>query len=369
MSRKTVGACGPDCDPQRENASLVGQAVVESFATSPPLIAAGARLLIACSGGADSVALLAATAQVMRDRPDLELRVAAGHVDHGLRGSSADEAAQVRAVAERLGVPAFVCRVSDLTDEIAVHGLEAAARTARYAALAGLAAEAGADVVLTGHTRRDQAETLLLRLARGAGPGSMAGVRERRALTPSISLVRPLLAVPRASTEALCAQLGLPVLSDPHNDDQARSRTKVRSAFAELSRLLNPRLEEALAGAAALFAAEDDLLGQLAAEGLAKAEAGQDSYRADGLAALHPALQRRALLLAASLAGGRPERAHLETLMILVRRKRQDGPSGLDLPGARVSVARGVLHFRRPLPRTTPASPGASEVAERSPSS
>ena len=121
----------------------------------------GRTVLVACSGGADSVALLAAAVRV-------GVRCGAGHVDHGLRAESARDAEHVREVARSLGVSFHLERIERL--DVRGAGLEAAAREARYAALARLAAAAGAALVATAHTRRDQAETVLLRLFRGAGP-------------------------------------------------------------------------------------------------------------------------------------------------------------------------------------------------------
>ena len=265
-------------------------------------------VLVACSGGADSVALAASAVQV-------GVRCAIGHVDHGLRPESALEAERVRALARSLGAPFFLRTVEDLRVQGA--GLEAAARQARYAALGEMASLAGTPVVATAHTRRDQAETLLLRLIRGAGPGALAGVRRRRPLLAGVELVRPLLDVPRAATEAYCVARGLHWVDDPHNADLARARARLRALWPSLLEL-NPRLEEALSGAAATFAEEDALLNALAAAG----------------AHLHPALQRRALLLEAAGQGVRPERKHLETLLRLLER----GEGSIDLPGGRAVV-------------------------------
>src|ERR1700682_3839931 len=203
------------------------------------LIPRGETLLVACSGGADSVALAAAVA-----RTD-GVRGAVGHVVRGLRRDSGLEALKVGALAQRLGLPYFHERIEGLG--IRGPGLEAAAREARYAALGRLAHGAGARFVATAHTRRGQAETLLLRLVRGAGPGAMAGIRRQRLLAPRVELVRPLLDVPRAATEELCARLGLAVIDDPHNSDPARARTRLRKLWPALLEL-NPRLEEAPAG-------------------------------------------------------------------------------------------------------------------------
>src|SRR5439155_6225095 len=234
----------------------------------------GTLVLVACSGGADSVALGASAVKV-------DLRCAIGHVDHGLRAGSAADADRVRELARRLGVEFHLKRIEQLN--VSGPGLEAAARIARYEALAELASAAGATFVATAHTRRDQAETLLLRLFRGAGPGALAGVRRRRVLAAGIELVRPLLDVSRAATEAYCRANGFGWVDDPHNVDPARARARLRALWPALLEF-NPRLEEALSGAAALFAEENELLDALAGR------AGR----------LHPVLQRRALLAAAN---------------------------------------------------------------------
>jgi tRNA(Ile)-lysidine synthetase-like protein len=186
--------------------------------------------LVACSGGADSTALAAAVAT--------GFRAAVGHVDHGLRAESGRDAEAVRELAESLGLPFWVERIEGLDPR--GQGLEAAARQARYPALARLARRAGATMVLTAHTRRDQAETVLLRLIRGAGPGALSGVRRRRPLAEGIELLRPLLDVPRAATEAYCRERGLRFLHDPHNADPARARARLRALWPALLEL-NPR--------------------------------------------------------------------------------------------------------------------------------
>jgi tRNA(Ile)-lysidine synthase len=283
-----------------------------------------AIVLVACSGGADSVALAGCAARA-------RLRCAIGHVDHGLRPESAAEADRVRDLARRLGLLFYLKRIDNL--KVSGPGLEAAAREARYEALAELARAACANVVATAHTRRDQAETLLLRLFRGAGPGALAGVRRRRGLAPGIEVIRPLLDVSRAATEAWCRENGLEWVDDPHNADPARARARLRALWPALLEF-NPRLEEALSGAAALFAEEGELLDALA----------------ERAASLHPALQRRALLAAANEQGLRPEREHLDAILRLLER----GEGATDLPGG-----RAVVKFE---PRGAP-QPSPGEVA------
>lgn len=293
----------------------------------------GDKALVACSGGADSSALAAASVQV-------GLRCVIGHIDHGLRPDSASDADRVRELARRLGVPFLTFRIQNLNTKRL--GLEAAAREGRYAALEQLARQASAPVVATAHTRRDQAETLLLRLIRGAGPAALSGIRRRRPLGPGIDLVRPLLDVPRAATEAYCAAHGIEYLADPHNLDPARARAQLRALWPALL-ALNPRLEEALCAAAATFSEEDALLSRLAASG----------------AHLHPALQRRALVAQAAEAGLRPERPHIEALLRLL----EQGGS-LDLPGGRARVTF-ERHGARPVeePGAAVAVPGPGDYA------
>ena len=314
--------------PKWRHAALHSGSVGNLADSVEPAVACGlpysTNVLIGCSGGRDSVALAASAAR-------LGVRCAIAHVDHGLRPESSSEAERVRELARRLGVPFYLKKIENLS--LNRDGLEAAARTARYSALADLAHAASTTVVATAHTRTDQAETLLLRLFRGAGPGALAGIRHRRALAPGIELVRPLLGVSRAATEAYCRAHGLEWIDDPHNADPARTRARIRALWPRLLEL-NPRLEEALAGAAELFAEEDELLNALAQRG----------------ANLHPALQRRAVLLAANDAGLRPERRHLEAILRLLER----GEGALDIPGG-----RAVVKFER----RRPPHPRPTEVA------
>jgi tRNA(Ile)-lysidine synthase len=337
--------------PRAEDArqtDMVDGAVAEACAGEQPLFSPGARILVACSGGADSVALSSALA--VRAAGSGARFVALGHVDHGLRARSADEAEGVRALAERLSLPFFLSRLTGLAGKLSEMGLEAAAREARYAALVALCGEAGTELIATAHTRSDQAETLLLRLARGAGPGALSGVRRVRSIG-QVRVVRPLLGVPRAATERYCERHALPFTRDPHNLDPRRARTRIREELPRLAALLNPRLEEALAGAAALLADEDELLSSLAAQQLDAARVA-GGFAAAALRALPPALLRRCLLAAAAEAGLRPERTHLERIGALLRK----GSGAVDLPLGRAAVESSVLRFAE-------ASKGAREAA------
>jgi tRNA(Ile)-lysidine synthase len=173
-------------------------------------------VLIACSGGPDSTALLDSLARLAPPR-DLELQVA--HVDHGLRSASASEAAVVQELAAARGLPFTALRVE------VTHGSspQDRARVARHRALGDLADRLGATAIALGHTADDQAETVLMRLLRGATPRSLAAMSPRDG-----RLARPLLRVWRSETIAYCSELGLTPLDDPSNRDPRHLRTRVR---------------------------------------------------------------------------------------------------------------------------------------------
>ena len=198
-------------------------------------------VVVALSGGADSLALAAATAF---EAPQHGIRAEAVVIDHGLQPGSAAIAERAAEVARGLGLPARVVAVEVRAGD----GPEAAARAARYAGLARAAAEVGAGAVLLGHTLDDQAETVLLGLARGSGSVSLSGMApERRDATGPV-LLRPLLSVRRATTVAACEAQGLDPWQDPHNSDPAFARVRVReNVLPVLEAELGPGVAEALA--------------------------------------------------------------------------------------------------------------------------
>ncbi|WP_229400897.1 tRNA lysidine(34) synthetase TilS [Micromonospora okii] len=220
-------------------------------------------VLVACSGGADSLALAAATAFVA---PRLGRGVGLVTVDHALQDGSDRRAADVAAWAVGAGfAPAEAVRV-DVAGRPG--GPEAAARVARYEALADAARRHGAAALLTGHTRDDQAETVLLALARGAGPRGLAGMPPRRDLA-GVPLLRPLLDVSREETRKACAALGLTPWDDPHNTDPSYARARVRAdVLPALVRALGPGVLDNLARTARLVAADTAALDALAAAAL-----------------------------------------------------------------------------------------------------
>lgn len=207
-----------------------------------PHLRTPARVLVACSGGPDSLALLAAT--VFEAHAEGVVVVGAT-VDHGLQEGSADRAAEVVAQMAALGVDETA--TIRVTVDPGPAGIEAGARDARYAALGQLAQNLGADLVLVGHTLDDQAETVLLGLARGSGGRALQGMRPSF-VEDGVSFVRPLLGLRRTDTEAACRAEGLDWWEDPHNRDPRFTRSRVRhTVMPVLERELGPGIAQALA--------------------------------------------------------------------------------------------------------------------------
>ncbi len=362
----------------------------------------GDLVLAACSGGADSLALAAALAF---EAPRLGLRAGGVTIDHGLQPGSAERATQVVALLHRLELdPAQQVPVS-VRGGPGGGGPEAAARTARYAALDQVARRTGAAAVLLAHSRDDQAETVLLGLARGAGGRALAGMPARRGC-----FRRPLLGVPRATLRDACLAEGLHPWDDPHNADPAYARARVRhEALPALEAALGPGMAAALARTATQLAADCDALDAIAraegwrievvdprplragppgraapdpgegsdqvgavgeVEGAADRSEGGERVRAvvnlDGLAELAPAIRTRVLHAAAQAAGcpaGALSAAHVAALDALVTDWR--GQRGADLPGG-ISARRryGKLLLCRGRPAAAaPPEPTKAEVA------
>ena len=299
---------------------------------------------VALSGGPDSLALAAAAAAV---RPTTALIV-----DHQLQQDSAEVARTARAQALTVGcVAARILRV----EVGAVGGPEAAARSARYAALDEVR---GGAAVLLAHTLDDQAETVLLGLGRGSGPRSIAGMRS---YDPPWG--RPLLGVRRAVTAAACAELQLTPWSDPHNTDARFTRVRLRTEVLPLLEdVLGGGVAEALARTADALRADGEVLDVLAAQVLDR------TRRADGLAVselidVAPAVRRRVLRawLLTGGARGLTER-HIRGVEALV--SAWHGQGGVAVPGSRpghrLFARRGAgtltLHIE-PVRRTASAGP------------
>lgn len=213
---------------------------IEQAVEQSGVIRKGDRVVIACSGGSDSVGAAAVLHAVQKP---LELQLTLAHVNHGVRPSAWQDEAVVLRTSAALGIPlkTVALRV-DRRDE-------ATLRDARYDALVRVARECGAHVVASGHNAEDQTETVLLALFRGTGPQGLAGMPARRALADGIELARPLLRYPRAEIREYVQISGLPFSIDPTNADRTLRRNAVREALAAL-RPLFPGLDAAVARAA-----------------------------------------------------------------------------------------------------------------------
>lgn len=282
----------------------------------------GAVVVVACSGGADSLALLAAT--VFEGRA-AGWRVVGATVDHGLQDGSAELAAGVVAQMAELGVDETV--TATVTVDAGGWGIEAAARQARYAVLEELAARLGAEAVLLGHTRDDQAETVLLGLTRGSGGRSLAGMR--RAFD---GFRRPLLDVTRAETEGACRAEGIEVWEDPHNSDPRFTRSRVRTTVLPmLERELGPGVAETLARTADQVRLDMDHLDDLADAALAALPTPPPVL---DLATLPTAVRRRVLRLLALRAGASAaDLFHQHVLGVEALVTDWHGQRWVDLPG------------------------------------
>ncbi|MEJ3742190.1 tRNA lysidine(34) synthetase TilS [Actinomycetes bacterium KLBMP 9797] len=313
--------------------AAVRAAVRHALRPAPGLV------LVACSGGADSLALAAAAAFVAPRRGQ---RAGLVTVDHGLQPGSADRAAAVAAWARDAGLAPV--EVATVTVAGRPGGPEAAARDARYEALVGAAQRHGAAAVLLGHTRDDQAETVLLALARGAGPRGLAGMPARRDVD-GVAMLRPFLDVAREDTRKACAALGLTPWDDPHNADPAYARSRVRHhALPALVEALGAGVVGNLARTARMLASDAAALDELARAGLAAARRPDGALAVPELVRLPDAVRTRVLHAWARERGAAPaalSHRHVAALDALVTAWRGQGP--VHLPGG-ILVSRSSLH-------------------------
>lgn len=294
-----------------------------------------ALVLAACSGGADSLALAAALAFVA---PRAGFRAGLVTVDHRLQTGSAERAEQVAEIATDMGLTP----VETLTVTVGAEGgPEAAARDARYAALAEAADRLQAAAVLLGHTRDDQAETVLLGLVRGSGLRSISGMAARTG-----RYRRPFLDLPRATTVAACRAIGLTPWDDPHNDDPRYTRVRVRKrVLPMIEDELGPGVAEALARTARMAREDADALDQWAESAFsdcALSDIGESvTLSVPALEKLPDAVRRRVLRRAA-IAAGAPSGALSATHVLAVDRlvTRWHGQKAVDLPGGLSAVRR-----------------------------
>jgi tRNA(Ile)-lysidine synthase len=310
---------------------------VVATARAHDMFSAGATVVVACSGGPDSICLLHALDRLRRL---FRIRVAVFHFDHRLRPGSERDAAYVERQAGRLGLPFLLREAIDRPAR--GESVEAWARLARYAALTEAATELGADRAALGHTLDDQAETVLLGLARGGGLDALAGMAPVASLPPmGLSAVRPLLETSRRETTAFCRALRLRPREDPTNRDPRFLRNRVRR---EVLPLLESRLDRnvrrTLARTAANTRADAEYLDAVASEAARRITGVRDDdVRIDASALLalpRPIAARvvqQALRVAAAMSGGwgpDPGAAHIEGVLDLAA-----GRPGrrIDLPG------------------------------------
>jgi tRNA(Ile)-lysidine synthase len=298
----------------------------------------GARVAIALSGGRDSMALLDAACCVA---PELGVSLAVVHVHHGLSANADAWSAFCAQECARRGIALDVRRVA--VAFVAQDGVEAAARRARYAALASV----DADAVATAHHADDQAETLLLQLLRGAGPHGLAAMPASR-VRAGVALVRPLLGLPRAALERYAAARGLAWVDDESNDDRARTRNLVRHALA-------PKLADAFAGypsslvrAAALQAEYAQLADDLA-ERDAEGAIEDGALARERLASLAPHRARNLLRWHLRSRGLRaPSAARLSSMLDQLVHASADARVRLRHDGAEIGLHRGFIVVHAP---------------------
>jgi tRNA(Ile)-lysidine synthase len=317
---------------------VLHRAVAEAFARR------GGRILVGVSGGVDSLALLLAAAKLMPER------VGVASLDHGLRPDSAAEVEWVRSLATSRGLPFHTAKLGLEPGP----GMEARAREARYAALERIALAEGYAAIATAHTADDQAETLLMRLARGAALRGAGSIQAERGL-----YIRPLLEVRRADTERLVAAAGLTPVRDPSNVDPALFRTRVRSAvIPALEDAAGPEAVRRLAAFARAAQDDEAYLSELAERALARV-GDREGLEAVGVRALPWAIRGRVL------------RRWLEGAGFPVsERLLRQADAAIDRGGRTGLPGRALLRAEGGWVRITPAGKGqlpADEVFDTSP--
>jgi tRNA(Ile)-lysidine synthase len=221
-------------------------AALEQHLERDGVIRRGERIVVACSGGADSVALAAALAAI---RTPMELHLVLAYVNHGTRASAWQDECVVLRTGAALGIPVRIAAIDGKGRN------EESLRESRYDALVEIARETDASAIATAHHQEDQSETVLLALLRGAGTEGLAGMRSRRELRPGIDLVRPFLRISSEQLRYYCHVHALPYAVDPTNADVEIRRNAVRRALEGL-RPLFPGLDAALARTAEVVTEE-----------------------------------------------------------------------------------------------------------------
>ena len=291
-------------------------------------LTAGDSAIVAVSGGADSLALAYA---LIKEAPELAITLIAVTVDHQLQTGSADQANKVQEQLKAMGYQEVIVEKVSVLEK---SGIEADARTARYAALDAIAHAYGASQVFLGHTRDDQAETVLLGLARGSGTRSLSGMA-----TINGKYARPFLQLTRVQTVAACVEAEITAWNDPHNMNEQFSRVRVRNkVMPVMEEEIGPGIAAALARSAAILRDDADALDEMAQAVISRVDLSDLDCAA--LAELPRAIRSR-VLRAAIYAAGAPSGSvsadHLSGVEALVTSWRGQGEASL--PGG-VKVAR-----------------------------
>ena len=291
---------------------------VRAAITRDALFAAQGTVVVACSGGADSLALLHAL-HTLCGRPGAafpHVLLHVAHVDHGLRGAAGQADAEfVRETAAGWHLPTTISTITQAENERWRGSVERSARVARYGRLRAIADSVGATCIALGHTLDDQAETVLMHLIRGSGLDGLAGMRPRNG-----DLIRPLLGLRRADTEAYCTAQALHPRDDATNRDPHYLRNRVRHELLPLLETYQAQIRPTLARNAPLIAQDRDYLEAATDEvwvgTLAEQHPGTIVLKRAALKALHPALRFRVLRRAALLVGSNLPDAHLDASSI-----------------------------------------------------
>ena len=289
---------------------------------------AGDKVLVAVSGGADSLALASA---ILKESKEFAITPIAVTSDHQLQSGSGAQAERVEKQLKERGYGQVIIKKVVVTTE---SGLEAGARDARYQALSTCASQEKATKVFLGHTRDDQAETVLLGLARGSGTRSLSGMAIENGI-----YIRPLLQITREETVAACKEIGLEPWNDPHNGNTEFSRVKVRKeVLPVMEEKLGPGIAAALSRSAGILRDDADALDEIAAAEIAGLNLAD--LDCDHLSTLARAIRSR-VLRAAFYAAGAPSGSitadHLASVEALVTS--WHGQGALSLPGG-VKVER-----------------------------
>jgi len=289
---------------------------------------AGDTVLVAVSGGADSLALASA---ILTESKQYAITAIAVTIDHQLQSGSGVQAEKVEKQLKEMGYGKVIVKKVVVTTE---SGLEAGARDARYEALSACATQEKATKVFLGHTRDDQAESVLLGLARGSGTRSLSGMSVENGI-----YLRPLLQITREETVAACSELGIEPWNDPHNGNTDFSRVRVRNeVLPVMEEKLGPGISAALARSAGILRDDADALDEIAQSEISVSDLA--NLDCEHLSTLSRAIRSR-VLRAALYAAGAPSGSitadHLAGVEALVTS--WHGQGALSLPGG-VKVER-----------------------------